>query len=111
MTIKPTLLRDCLFYILFSTALYSKNDATEHIRIAIALEQKILPIPTRGETIPPKKNGTKPDRADALPARSRSKLMAKAPPTGKIKPNPKRSKKKPISTKINGSVRVRTMAK
>ena len=35
---KSQILRDCLFYILFSTALYSKNDATEHIRIAIALE-------------------------------------------------------------------------
>ena len=35
---KSQILRDCLFYILFSTVLYSKNDATEHIRIAIALE-------------------------------------------------------------------------
>ena len=35
---KSQILIDCLFYILFSTALYSKNDATEHIRIAIALE-------------------------------------------------------------------------
>ena len=111
MTIKLAILKDFFIYIFFSIDLYSKNAAAEHKKIASELEQKILPIPTKGETTPPKKNGTKPDRADALPARSRSKLMAKAPPTGKIKPNPKRSKKKPISTKINGSVRVRTMAK
>ena len=81
------------------------------MKIANELEQKILPIPTRGETTPPKKNGINPDKADALPARVRSKLIAKAPPTGRINPNPKRSKKNPISTKINDNVRLRTTAK
>ena len=87
------------------------NDIAEQITIAIALEWKMFPIPTSGETTPPKKNGTNPQNADALPARSRSKLMAIAEPAGKINPNPRRRRKNPISINRKGSVSVSATAR
>ena len=87
------------------------NDIAEQITIAIALEWKIFPIPTNGETIPPKKNGTNPKKAEALPARSRSKLIAIAEPAGKINPNPSRRRKNPTSINRKGSVKVSTTAR
>ena len=83
----------------------------EQIIIAIALEWKIFPIPTNGETTPPKKNGTNPKNAEALPARSRSKLIAIAELAGKINPNPSRRRKNPTSINRKGSVRVSATAR
>ena len=37
-------------------------------KITRAVAQKILPIPTNGETMPPRKKGVKPSNAEALPA-------------------------------------------
>ena len=87
------------------------NDITEQITIAIALEWKIFPIPTNGETTPPKKNGTNPKKAEALPARSRSKLIAIAEPAGKINPNPSKRRKNPTSMNRKGNVNVKTIAR
>ena len=80
------------------------KDIAEQITIAIALEWKILPIPTSGETTPPKKNGTNPKNADALPARSRSKVIAIAEPAGSIKPSPSKRRKNPASMNRKGNV-------
>ena len=87
------------------------NDITEQTTIAIALEWKIFLIPTNGEITPPKKNGTNPKKAEALPARSRSKLIAIAEPAGKINPNPSRRRKNPTSINRKGSVRVSATAR
>ena len=87
------------------------KDIAEQITIAIALEWKILPIPTRGETTPPKKNGTNPKNADALPARSRSKLISIAEPAGKMKPSASRRRKNPASMNRKGNVNVKTIAR
>ena len=87
------------------------NDIAEQTTIAIALEWKIFPIPTNGETTPPKKNGTNPKKAEALPARSRSKLIAIAEPAGSIKPSPSKRRKNPASMNRKGSVRVSATAR
>ena len=87
------------------------NDIAEQTTIAIALEWKMFPIPTSGETTPPKKNGTNPKKAEALPARSRSKLIAIAEPAGKINPNPSKRRKNPTSMNRKGSVRVSATAR
>ena len=87
------------------------NDIVEQITIAIELEWKMFPIPTKGETTPPKKNGTNPKNAEALPARSRSKLIAIAEPAGKINPNPSKRRKNPTSMNRKGSVRVSATAR
>ena len=87
------------------------KDIAEQITIAIALEWKMFPIPTSGETTPPKKNGTNPKKAEALPARSRSKLIAIAEPAGKINPNPSKRRKNPASMNRTGNVNVKMIAR
>ena len=72
--------------------------------MAIELEQKIFPIPTNGDTIPPKKNGRNPNSAEALPARLRSKPIASADPAGSISPRPNNSRKNTTSTNKNGKI-------
>ena len=87
------------------------KDIVEQSTIAIALEWKIFPIPTSGETTPPKKNGMNPKNADALPARSRSKLIAIAEPAGKMNPNPSKRRKNPTSINRKGNVSVSATAR
>ena len=68
-------------------------------------------MPTNGDTIPPKKNGRKPNNAEALPARLRSNPIASADPAGSISPSPNNSRKNPTSTNTNGNVKERTIAR
>ena len=95
----------------FSTRLNVINVIAEQTTIAIALEWKMFPIPTSGETTPPKKNGTNPKKAEALPARSRSKLIAIAESAGKINPNPSKRRKNPTSINRKGNVSVSATAR
>ena len=79
--------------------------------MAIELEQKIFPIPTSGDTTPPKKNGRKPNSAEALPARLRSNPIASADPAGSINPSPNNNRKNPTSTNRKGNISDKTKAR
>ncbi|WP_264673344.1 hypothetical protein [Moraxella bovoculi] len=56
-----------------------------------------MPIPTKGDTTAPKKNGAKPSRADADPAFCLSLFIASADMAGNTSPIKNSMAKKPIS--------------
>lgn len=58
---------------------------------------KNMPIPTKGDTTAPKKNGAKPSRADADPAFCLSLFIASADMAGNTSPIKNSMAKKPIS--------------
>lgn len=57
-----------------------------HVTIIILMEWIMLPMPVRGETIPPRKKGTAPSRAEATPRLVLMVLRDMVMPSGVIIP-------------------------